>query len=185
MLTAEGGAAHLGTLMTQFAILYALARRSKYHPHKDNDAIIYTPEGCTIILTIAIIIIHATPAICCNITDNDSRKIWTTDCFSAKRTVAQMIKDEKSGTADTLFFPTRSKLPLLRISPMLNFHLYLISRLSSHFYRLPKSKKPNLQSCGVDFQSVGLDDYERDRKSDRQAWRRDKYCETQPPASIG
>ena len=71
----------------------------------------------------------------------------------------------------------RSKLPLLRISLMLNFHLYLISRLSSHFYRLPKSKKPNLQSCGVDFQSVGLDDYERDRKSDHQAWRRDKYCQ--------
>ena len=29
----------------------------------------------------------------------------------------------------------------------------------------------------MDFQSVGLDDYERDRKSDRQAWRRDKYCQ--------
>ena len=36
VLTVEGGAAHLGTLMTQFAIVYALARRS-HHPNQDRD----------------------------------------------------------------------------------------------------------------------------------------------------
>ena len=39
----------------------------------------------------------------------------------------------------------RSKLPLLRISPMLNFRLYLISRLSSHFYRCQNLKNPTFR----------------------------------------
>ena len=82
----------------------------------------------------------------------------------------------KSGMADMPFCQTPSKLPLLRISPMLNSLLSLISRSSSQssISSLQYSHL-NHQSCEVDFQSVGLDDYERDRRTDQLAWRQ-KNC---------
>ena len=84
----------------------------------------------------------------------------------------------KSGTADMPFCQTPSKLLLLRISPMLNSLLSLISRSSSQSSissPSPHSFHLNLQSCEVDFQSAGLDDYERDRRTDQLAWRQ-KNC---------
>ena len=129
VLTAEGGAAHLGTLMTQFAILYALARRlwfiivTKTKTQYSLCNHVYSCHNSFILLPLA------TPA------------LW----FSAKLTLAQMIKDKKSGTVDMLSCQIRSELPLLRISPMLNFLLYLISRLSSHFYRCQNLKNPTFR----------------------------------------
>ena len=82
----------------------------------------------------------------------------------------------KTGTADMPFCQTLSKLLLLRISPMLNSLLSLISRSSSQSsISSPQYSHLNLQSCEVDFQSVGLDDYERDRRTDQLAWRQ-KSC---------
>ena len=94
--------------------------------------------------------------------------------FFAKLTLLQMIKDNKFRDGRYAFLPNSLKVALAQNFP--NAQLPPLSDLQV-FIRLPQFLKFNLQSCGVEFQSVGLDDYERDRKSDRQAWRQEQYCQ--------